>query len=277
MNDGSLMNADKYTSPVSHLVNTYIREYDIRKANINILYAQKVISLETYTRLMNSPKLVREKEIGLMQRNDPKISKALSNGFIKARKDLFFSNGMNEYQVLAIKKDAVFTIDKVLSNTKFDNIEFALKNIYTSYYHIYNYEIYYSHKNDGNYILDVKGIGDDSLELHETGIASAICEIFRNREMYDLTYTITSLKDFITQYTSRNLPIQYYREFNNRSLFKTMASLAGSDYYIDIDTSTIFSDDEKDIKSTLDIGYNYNFLCKIYQMYLDEYFYQSKR
>ena len=62
-----------YKSQVNNIIGENIREYDISKANITMLYSANIISLEEYNRLCNVDKMERQITIGyLIKKNKEK-------------------------------------------------------------------------------------------------------------------------------------------------------------------------------------------------------------
>ena len=158
-----------YTSDISYLANTIIYEYDISKANINVLYSKGAIDKQTYDYLYNANRMIRQVYIGKLQRDDKNIVSILKQGIIEAKKMLFEANNIEDYEVLSIKNDAVFLINRRLNNTKFGLIEFKEKNQFTSFYKINNLEIYYVYNQFSKYEnIEVKGISDDNIKYHAT-------------------------------------------------------------------------------------------------------------
>ena len=108
-----------YSSEFSYIISRYIREYDISKANINILYSLNLITKSQYEYLDKADRMERQVIIGLMQQKDNNISIALKKGIIEAKEQFFVSNNIQDNEVLCIKNDAIFLIDKIAVNTKF--------------------------------------------------------------------------------------------------------------------------------------------------------------
>ena len=92
-----------YTSDISYLANTIIYEYDISKANINVLYSKGAIDKQTYDYLYNANRMIRQVYIGKLQRDDKNIVSILKQGIIEAKKMLFEANNIEDYEVLSIK------------------------------------------------------------------------------------------------------------------------------------------------------------------------------
>ena len=132
-----------YRSKVPYIVNYYIREYDLSKANISCLLHYGVISVDEYNRIYAMPKTEREILIGNMIRNDKDVDKYIKNGIAYARNMLFDSNQIEDFEVLSIKNDAVFTYGRELKYTSFEEFTFKEKNVYTTYMNLCGIEIYY--------------------------------------------------------------------------------------------------------------------------------------
>ena len=73
MDINDVLKGQNYNSSYDVIINSFIREYDISKANINVLYQRGVIDKATYDNLYNSDKSIREKSVGLMIRRDNRI------------------------------------------------------------------------------------------------------------------------------------------------------------------------------------------------------------
>ena len=108
-----------YTADIQYLTNTFVREYDISKANINVLYSNKVIDKNTYEYLYSAERMTRQIFVGKLQQGNPEVTDILQNGIIEAKKQLFESNYIKDYEVLSIKNDAVFIIPSQLTYTDF--------------------------------------------------------------------------------------------------------------------------------------------------------------
>jgi len=257
-----LYNNINYQAPLNYIFSRYIREYDISKANINILYRKHVIDYETFCRLLNSSREERQIEIGLMEKYNKDIYKTLVDGIIEAKKWLFDSNNLENRDILAIRNDAVFVIDKQLEFTTFDNINFVNKNTYTSFIKIGKSPIsifYRSDRISGQEFIDTKGLGNKSI-LHENYMTDFIVYIINQMEQGDPAMAISILSDIYKQYVTLNMDIGFYREYNSDSSYKIL----NSEYRI-IDAY------DKD-KSCIDISYNMNILRELYSYIAAIYF-----
>ncbi len=245
-----------YTKPVKYLIHE-IFEYDISKANISILLQYGYITLEDYNRYLKMDKRERQISIGYLQK-DRRILQGLNDGFAESRRLLMESNNLLDEDILSIKKDAVFTL-KRLQNTAFGNVVFNLKNYYSVYIFCKGLEIYFGY-NDMNdsFNIDIKGISDDKLNLHEkylSSISTALYYVASNSIQSAIEYWI----GFMNEYNS--LPIEYYREFNSRSSFKIL----NSNYYINDNPLECNRDI---IDKSYNTEFNYEFMSILSSMYL---------
>lgn len=207
---------DKYLDKdTQYLISTNIVEYDISSAGYSISRYYKLLDDRTLSWLETLPKEERHIQIGLLCKRLPKYNDALKQAFINIRKEFFVANNIVDDDILSIKKDAIFLL-RYADVTKFgDDVAFAEKNIYTSYYYINKKEFYSSPTK-----LDVKGISDETLELHKDYMLDFMQNIFRLAETSDNAQIIRQLVGFIDAYKSRNLEVGYYREFNDSSTYR---------------------------------------------------------
>lgn len=256
-----------YLAPIQYLTSHFIYEYDISKANLNILFSKGVISEDDYKYILTFPRAQRQIYFGMMQK-DKNIAQILNDGLAEYRQKFLETNQIPIQNLLSVKNDAMFLIDFVPQFTKFDNIEFVRKNTYTSFYHLGNLEIYYylDSINDKE-VIDIKGIDDKKLHLHENYMISLLCSIFEAIQTQDISYCMSFINDIINKYISKSLPIEFYREFNSDSMYRvTMPN--GLQYLF----QTI---NDKDIQY-LNIITNLNLLRDLYSIISNIYFTNKK-
>lgn len=265
MNINEVANMVNYNSPYSIIYNSFIREYDISKANINVLYESKVIDKGTYDTLYNSDKFIREKTIGLMIRKDPNIYKIIQTGIKNAKYKLILENNIDLEDIVSIKNDAVFVKDNKLEKTKFGLIDFKLKNVYTLFIKINKYEFYYYYNTFNNEeLLDVKGISDDKIKIHNNYFIDFLKALFNTLQLDGIISAVNMIQGFSNAYINRQLPIEYYRKFNSESDFDLI-------YQKNI-WSTISANDI----NIIDIRYNYEIIRDIYGILMSIYFKKVK-
>ena len=68
--------------------------------------------------------------------------------------------------------------------------------------------------------IDIKGIDDKKLHLHENYMISLLCSIFEAIQTQDISYCMSFINDIINKYISKSLPIEFYREFNSDSMYR---------------------------------------------------------
>ena len=256
----NLLRSPNYSMKVDYIISSYIREYDISKANINILYKYGVLSKEKYEYYLTADRMTRQIDIGLMQK-DPKVTKVLQNGIMEAKRNFFEANNIEESDVLTIHNDAIFIINKIPTITKFDNIEFINKNTYTSYYKLGPLEIYYFYDPINNIEnIDIKGINDDRLKIHEDYFLEFLKVVFSSAQTENIKDTLDIIITFYKQYINRELEIGYYRNFDSESA-----------YYIksDISRYSVFRAYtlEEHNKYDIDINCNLQLIIQLYKYF----------
>ena len=247
---------------IDYLINTYIREYDIRKAGPSALLVGGCISKQQYDWICSLPRQERQIQTGLLSKNNPEFEKVKKQVIMDARKEFITQNNIGDENILSIKNDAIYIIDKSPAYTSFfnGNIEFIPKNIYTSFYRYNRTEMYYSFDSMINKEqLDIKNIGDDKLEYHKEYILDFLMYLFNIVQSSQIVQAIQSLQNIINEYVSLQLPLGFYREFNSRSAFKINFSQF-SNFYAD------FLPEDID-KSLLDIGQNFDLFQYLFKIY----------
>lgn len=218
----SLWKSVNYKTPIRYLANTYIREYDLSKANINALLYMGRITQEEHAQYLAMDKREREKNIGLWIKRDKTVYKDIQSGIIEAKRRLVRANGIEDFDVVSVKNDAMFIVGKDLQYTEFPPFHFAMKNIYTMYIQLVDLEIYYGDTVDPisnmvNTNIDVKGISDECLLLHQGGMLDLICDACYRLQREDIRDTMKWISEIYQAYTERRLPKEYYRSFDSFS------------------------------------------------------------
>lgn len=255
-----------YTINLGFLFNNYIREYDISKANINVLFAKGVINQELYMKLYNGDRMYRQVYIGKMIQNNEKIQEVLNEGLIEYKQKFFEANGINDSDIISIKNDAVFILNKTPSVLTFDNITFVLRNTYTSFMKINELEFYYG-ADMNNEVIDIKGIKDKDLEMYHTDFLNIVIDFFRHVQMNGPEITLQYITSVINSYVNLELPINTYRRFNSSNEY----SLSGLTTAYGISQLL----DTYQNRRSIDISYNLNIL-RVMHMYASQLLYEEK-
>lgn len=261
----SLYEKKNFLTDLPYIISTPIYEYDISKANINVLFREGVISYEECEKLKRYPREARQVYIGMMQKANPEIVKILAAGITRAKQELFEVNNIQDNEILSIKNDAVFTVGRQLQFTKFDNIEFLLKNIYSIYMRIFNIEIYFeSDQLHGYNVIDVKGINDDKLALHTNGMLAILSDILEQLVYGNINEAINIFNSYYNSYILKQLPIEFYRTFDAYSV------------YVIHTVNNAYTVNSVSNLNDIDISYNLNFMRELYG-YLSQIFFSMKR
>lgn len=250
---------DLYTTDkFDYIISRKIIEYDIKDAGYNLSIYYGLLPKEKLEYLKTLPKKTRTIQIGKYMRDNKKFNEELTKSFKKMRREFFLENEIEDSDVLSIKKDAIFIVSKKCKFTKFENVEFVEKNVYSSYHRFGNIEMYYSNKENK---LDVKGINNELLYQHES-FMNVLKRIFKLLELNDHSDFIKFMKRFSDDYKSKRLNYRYYREFNSSSSFAICDDLGINNYVIGLNGMDETLDDK------LDISYNYiNYILPIIQRF----------
>lgn len=213
-----LYEKDNYINPnIDFLVSNFIREYDIRKANISILRSKGYINEKEYNYYASLKD--RSVVVGHLLKENEEMNNALTLGFKEYRQKFFESNNIQDNEVLAIRKDAIYLINREVYNTAFDYVNFICKNTYTSYYKYGRYEFYYGYDRIRDIeTFDVKGM-QKTVYLHDNYFNELLKCVFECAEV-DLKEAIQILTTFLNNFMKREINDEFYREYNDNSLYK---------------------------------------------------------
>lgn len=266
----SLWSKKFYTAPIDYITSSFIREYDISKADISIFLSKGVITQEQYNFLYRIPGLARNIQMGILQQEQPELKKVYSSGIEDIRRQFFEVNDIQDQDVLSIKNDAIFLINKIPSVTSFNGVTLKNKNTYTSFYKLprrFNKEFYYYLDRINNIeILDIKGMGEKEQQLHVNHMTEFLLVLFNSIELFPLDDAIQLLQTFYNRYINRELDIGYYRRYDQISGY-------------DIIMNTPILKDRYNLKhlspehrEMIDISYNVQMIIELYKMVSNMYF-----
>ena len=207
-------------------VNSSIVEWDVKRAGLNITKNFSLLSDKKIEELEKMEKMECDIAIGKLQIKDREFSKNLEQKFTDVMNAFLEANDIDkDLDVISIKKDACFTINKNVTKFKFGNyIEFVPKNEYHAYLYIKPFEIYFKRDNT----IDIKGLTSDKntrnkiLDIHKDGIVNLLQTIINLAESTNMNkYKINSfLHRFVNMYKRKELDYDFYREFNIESRFR---------------------------------------------------------
>ena len=264
-NGNALWVGDNYNAPVRYLFDKRICEYDIRKANISILLDAGVIDQETYNRLYEADRMVRQYEIGMLQKNKPEVKQILSDGFKEARHQLFNKLELDETCVLHVIKDAVFVMKPIVGGGYLPDkvqvsphVEFIKKSESNSYLNIgRGINIYYGFDiPTGVDKLKIRGMSDECVKLHEDYFIHMLKTILKVRATSGnkLAYDICK-SSFSTLMDSSPDVAKFKRRFDAQSRFDIRPMSSFSSFQADYLT--------KQTECIIDGSYNMSILANI--------------
>lgn len=271
MSNSTLWEKTFWTAPIDYITSTYIREYDISKANINVLLSMGVIDQEQYNYFYGLDKKAREIMVGylLKDHKKEKLGVKLLAGIKEYRKLFFEANDIQDYEVLAIKNDAVYLINKIANHTKFGNVEFVNKHSYTSFYKLdrkFNKEMYYKIDIPNNIEeLKIDGLGDKAYREHEPYMIDFLKAVFSTVETTGVEDAIAMTRQFSDDYVNRRLDVGYYRRFDSISGYDSICHNTIGDMY----NINYLSQNDMRI---IDISYNYLIIMNLYRYFASMYF-----
>ena len=241
---------------IEYLLNCTIREYDLKSAGFSLIKQFHMLPDKTIQYLAKIDKEPRNIEIGMLQK-DKGFAKALLEAFVEARKMFFEANSLEDKDILTLKKDAIFVIDKTCHDNIFGELEFRVKNRYLGYMYLNKKELYYTNSSTP---IDMKGLGEDVLTYHGDYMLDFIRDVFTMAIYSSREEIIKYITDFISDYRNNRLAYGYYRNLDAGMFYTVIDPEVGRMNIRDID-------DNEDI--TLDITYNYfNYIVPIVNIFV---------
>lgn len=254
MDQFNLWSKAYYLAPYPCVANTHIIEYDMEKANINVLLYYKAIDQKLYDMLYSMDKLSREIYIGKMEARNPEFTRIKADGIKEFRCRFIEQNNIQNKDILAIKNDAIYVIGDHEVTTAFDNVVFRRANDYTAFMKIGGLEVYYAYDPISDHeVLDIKGIREEKLELHREYMVSHICDVLYMLQCCSIEEAIKTNSELLEHFLNRRLDKGYYREFNAESKYRFNAGF--NSFVIDY-----INDDEV---KYIDLSVNVNVLRNI--------------
>ena len=210
-----------------------------------MLFRSKICEIEALG------KKSRVVEIGKLMRDDKDFANKLKASFMEARRLFFEQNGIEDTDVVSIKRDAIF-LSRYIDHTQIgDHLLFRPKNQYSSFIYLKPFEIYYNSNG-----LDVKGLNDEIYErYHKEYFGDFISGVIRRLESSSKKETLRYIRTVFDSYKWLELDTGYYREFNNVSHFR----------YLDGNTSM---EEFMEDLSQLDISNNFKLINQLLMIIL---------
>lgn len=257
-----------YAAKIQYVIDSTIREFDISKANISVLRDANVLTEDQYQYYLKAPRMERQIVIGKLQGSDSRITNILKDGITNAKKVFMQTNSIQDSEILYIRNDAIAIIGpRVINNLAITSrVSFRESARYSSFYRFNAIDMLYFYDPVTNTErLDLKGLGDEGVELHKKFMLDFLCELFYRAQIDGVQEAISLIQTFHKNYVDMQLPIEYYRELNSQSRYKLLPSVS---MY-----SSIYMDYATDYhKRYLDISYNEALLRHFNRIFASIYF-----
>lgn len=200
---------------IEYLFGEEIIEYDISDAGFSLIKEYSLLTDRKIRELEGLGKgIERHVAIGKLRGENKGFSEALSQKFSEVREKFIIGNGLTDDQIISVKNDAIYTIGRC-KKTSAGVVKFRSKNKYSSYVRlssINNLEIYFSDEG-----IDIKGMGDSAVNRHRIYLVEFLEKIIGMIERHDENVKRFIIK-FADEYKTQKLDMEFYLEFNNRSI-----------------------------------------------------------
>ena len=203
-----------FNENISYMFRKNIVEYDMQSASLSVSERFELIDPLRLEQLRSMPKDQRVREVGLMQRSDKEFSERMLKGIVTTRQEFLDMNHIQEDDIICLHSDAIIFNQTTPIIDKVDNVQFVMKNNWTSYLRYGNVEIYY-----GNGVITYKGIPKEMLKFHTLGINKYLLQIFSMIESCD-EGIVSYMNKFQKRYLQDKLPDYFYISFGKQSAYK---------------------------------------------------------
>lgn len=220
---------------IVYLKNATITEYDLQSGGLSVIKQNKLLDQKYIDKLDSFDKEKRNIAIGKLQLKIKSLAKAMVDGFGDARQMFADQNGLDESDILSIKKDAIFVINKPIKHKQVtEYLNFRPKNIYTSYMLIGTKEAYFSSMDNS---LTIKGVSDDVRRQQADYLFKDAARFMAQGERVDRNVLYANLRKYRSDYLARRLPIETYRNIDTGTFSTEQFELDDADdsYIDDVD------------------------------------------
>ena len=244
---------------IVHLKNVVIREYDIKDAGMTIIRHCNILGEKQIAFLQAMNKKEKNIYIGKLMKEHPEfeIAPKMFDEYVRIRQNLFELNGIEEEDVLSIKKDAIFLINKRLKIPNIDIYEFVEKSKFSSYINLMEKEFYYSAWTNK---LTVKKFDKSvaKIQIQRGHLFDRVRHVIQTAEFTNQSRVLRAIRELKEDYINYDLPIDSYRDVQT-GLFRLKHLIGGRPFYVESAGD--------DMKEEIDIRNNYGRiiipLCKV--------------
>lgn len=228
------------------LIGTLV-EYDMRDGGLSILKEYKMLPPYMIEKIEKMKKgTQRNAFIGKLKHHElyHDIPKMQNEKFKELRMLFGEMNDLEDCDIFAVRKDAIF-VKRYCYNTKIgEYIEFREKNVYDAMMRINGIEFYW--KKDSK-LMDIKGIADTVIHKHDGHLNLVIWTFIKYLASFDEDGARKYLVSIIDKYKFFELGAEYYRMYDNNSAYQMIIN----------DKLMLIDDVGKSEIPTTNIGYNF--------------------
>ena len=207
---------------LSYIKNVSIVEYDIKSAGFSVIKEKKLLPEKVITKLEGMKKEDRNIAIGKYQKNIPTLSKEIVDTLSEVRQAFVQYNDIKPEEILSIKNDAIFLINKKPKYLKFgENFIFRPKDSFTSYIYLNDLEVFYSSIDKKLVVKNFKSMRNAVIEYGESAdefdpnkepLFLDIKRFLALSEKSNKDVLFEALKNYRSLYLNRELPKETYRD-----------------------------------------------------------------
>lgn len=248
VNDTSISAKHNYLNKdIEYLRNTSIIEYDIHSAGTCILYKLELISKETFDFLMNLNKESRNIQTGKILKDNPSWNKLQMREFSYIMELFMIENGLDNDDILSIKKDSIVVIGKIPKRLCIESIyQFNKVGVYNSYLYLKKKEIYL---NSITQEYDLKNFTEEARLVQDDYFINMILStLIINNDSKNKIEAFNHLKQFRSMYINLKLDEEYYYDIEKQG------------YVVSIGSTTFVSSTKLGDKTAYMINGNYSYL-----------------
>jgi hypothetical protein len=207
-----------------------IREYDLADAGMSVVRSGRLLPARRVSELEALPKAERVVAVGRICAVTPGLAEALNEGIASARKLFLEANSMSEDDVLAVRRDAVSTINLRADALEFGEYHWRQKAKWSSYLRLERSrrrtELLWS---SWDHKMDVKGVPREAKEACTGGILADLSRLISQWESLSPERWLPTLARYRGKYVRMELLAESYRELNDAHCFRLKLRWVGDE------------------------------------------------
>ena len=190
-------------------------EYDMKDGGLNVIKEYELLPPYMIEKLEVIPKGQKRNSFVGKLKYDPKYKDvpSIQNEKFKELRILFGEqNGLEDRDIFAVRKDAIFTKRYCYTTKIGQYIEFKEKNVYDAMMRLGRVEFYWGRDSK----LDIKGLPDMVTHKHDGYMNSVIWKFMKYLVSFDEDSARKYIVKMIDKYKFGELDPEYYRMYDNR-------------------------------------------------------------